>query len=83
MRVDSARMRRYVKDDLDLTSDDIDAMIEEGEPVKLRGPYIGGTGHWVRGADHWVRYNVPTYGGPTFVLPTPKTWWDDHQGIIC
>ena len=26
------------KDDLDLTSDDIDAMIAEGQPVQVRGP---------------------------------------------
>jgi hypothetical protein len=26
------------KDDLDLTSEDIDAMISEGQPVEVRGP---------------------------------------------
>lgn len=30
------------KDDLDLTSDDIDAMIDEGEPVAVRGPRLPG-----------------------------------------
>lgn len=32
------------KDDLDLTNDDIDAMISEGEAVDIRGPFLAGGG---------------------------------------
>lgn len=30
------------KDDLDLTSEDIDSMIAEGQPVQVRGPVVPG-----------------------------------------
>jgi hypothetical protein len=45
------------KDDLDLTSEDIDAMIAEGEAVEVCGPALPGNGVLIKAA--------PTYGAVT------------------
>jgi hypothetical protein len=50
------------KDDLDLTSEDIDAMIDEGQPVAVRGPRLPQGAVLVKAA--------ATYGGET-VYATP------------
>jgi hypothetical protein len=49
------------KDDLDLTSDDIDAMIAEGTPVAVRGPVAT-----VQTIAEWVTVN---YGPATTLRP--------------
>ncbi|MGI8538128.1 MAG: hypothetical protein ACR2K2_16995 [Mycobacteriales bacterium] len=49
------------KDDLDLTGEDVDAMIGEGLPVDVRGPRLPGCAV--------VLQAVPTYGGHSVRFP--------------
>ncbi len=55
------------KDDADLTADDIDAMLDAGQPVEVTGPRTVGNGVLVSSAR--------TYGAKTIVAEPPTASW--------